>query len=78
MADAAILVALRQALGPHPTLRADANRRWALQEAVAFALAAATAGLEVTIAGSVCCLLLHVGHCNAATTARKHAVFNLS
>lgn len=52
-----MLLALRQALGPHLTLRADANKRWALQEAIAFGLAAAAAGLEVTIACWLCWLL---------------------
>ena len=47
-ADAAVIVGLRQALGPAVTLRADANRKWSLQQAVAFGTAAASAHLQVS------------------------------
>lgn len=48
LADAGVLVGLRQALGPAVTLRADANRKWSLQQAVAFGKAAASAHLQVS------------------------------
>ncbi|GIL50277.1 hypothetical protein Vafri_6487 [Volvox africanus] len=47
--DAAVLAAIRAAVGPHVVLRADANRGWTeLQTAVAFgrAVAAAAVGLQ--------------------------------
>ncbi|GIL93104.1 hypothetical protein Vretifemale_20563 [Volvox reticuliferus] len=47
--DAAVLAAIRGAVGPHIVLRADANRGWTeLQKAVAFgrAVAAAAVGLQ--------------------------------
>ena len=34
LADAAAVLAIRQAVGPEVVLRADANRRWALEQAV--------------------------------------------
>ena len=45
--DAAAAVAIRDAVGPSVALRADANRCWTLQQASAFAQAAAIASLEV-------------------------------
>ena len=41
------MLAIRQAVGPDIGLRADANRRWTLQQAVEFAEAASSADLEV-------------------------------
>lgn len=34
LADAAAVLAIRQAVGPEVVLRADANRRWTLEQAV--------------------------------------------
>lgn len=48
LADAAVLLAIRHAVGPAVVLRADANRRWTLHEAVAFGQAVAAAGLQVS------------------------------
>ena len=48
LADAGVVVGLRRALGPAVTLRADANRKWSLQQAVAFGTAAASAHLQVS------------------------------
>lgn len=45
--DAAAILAVRKAVGPQLLLRADANRRWTLQQAVSFAEAAAAAKLQV-------------------------------
>lgn len=45
--DAAAVLAIRDAVGPHVALRADANRRWSLQQALAFGRAARPAGLQV-------------------------------
>lgn len=45
-ADAAAVLAVREAVGPAVRLRADANRRWGLAEAVQFAQEAAGAGLD--------------------------------
>ncbi|KAK9837268.1 hypothetical protein WJX81_002656 [Elliptochloris bilobata] len=44
--DAAAVAAVRAAVGPSIRLRADANRRWSLQEAIAFGRAAAASDLE--------------------------------
>lgn len=44
--DAAALLAIRAAVGPGVRLRADANRAWSLDQAAAFARAAAGAALE--------------------------------
>jgi isochorismate synthase/2-succinyl-5-enolpyruvyl-6-hydroxy-3-cyclohexene-1-carboxylate synthase/2-succinyl-6-hydroxy-2,4-cyclohexadiene-1-carboxylate synthase/O-succinylbenzoate synthase len=44
--DAAAVLAIRAAVGPSVALRADANRRWGLEAAAAFAAAAAPAGLQ--------------------------------
>ncbi|DBA90081.1 TPA: hypothetical protein ACH3X1_003400 [Trebouxia sp. C0004] len=44
--DAAVLVAVRQAVGPGVVLRADANRKWSLNQAVAFGHAVKAAGLQ--------------------------------
>jgi isochorismate synthase/2-succinyl-5-enolpyruvyl-6-hydroxy-3-cyclohexene-1-carboxylate synthase/2-succinyl-6-hydroxy-2,4-cyclohexadiene-1-carboxylate synthase/O-succinylbenzoate synthase len=46
LADAAAVLAVRQAVGPAVVLRADANQRWSLQEAVQFGAAAAPARLQ--------------------------------
>lgn len=46
-ADAALVVAVRHAVGPAVILRADANRRWNLQEAITFGQAATAADLQV-------------------------------
>ena len=35
--DAAVLVAIREAVGPRIHLRADANQRWTFDQAVEFA-----------------------------------------
>ena len=51
LADAAVAVAVRQAVGPPIALRADANRCWTLQQAAAFADGAAAASLEVCCYG---------------------------
>ena len=45
--DAAVLVAVRAAVGPAVQLRADANRAWPLPAAQAFAEAAQPAALQV-------------------------------
>lgn len=45
--DAAVLAAVREAVGPAVRLRADANRKWSLEAALAFARAAANVDLEV-------------------------------
>lgn len=37
---------IREAVGDSVVLRADANQRWSLEEAVAFGMAAVPAGLE--------------------------------
>jgi isochorismate synthase/2-succinyl-5-enolpyruvyl-6-hydroxy-3-cyclohexene-1-carboxylate synthase/2-succinyl-6-hydroxy-2,4-cyclohexadiene-1-carboxylate synthase/O-succinylbenzoate synthase len=44
--DAAAVLAIRQAVGPAITLRADANRRWTLEQAVVFGKAVVDAGLQ--------------------------------
>jgi isochorismate synthase/2-succinyl-5-enolpyruvyl-6-hydroxy-3-cyclohexene-1-carboxylate synthase/2-succinyl-6-hydroxy-2,4-cyclohexadiene-1-carboxylate synthase/O-succinylbenzoate synthase len=44
--DAARLRAIRDAVGPHVSLRADANRRWSLNDALSFGLQAADVRLE--------------------------------
>ena len=44
--DAACLVAIRAAVGPGVTLRADANRAWGRSAAAAFGAAVAPAGLH--------------------------------
>ena len=48
LCDAAVLVAVRQAVGPVVALRADANRKWSLNQAVAFGHAVKAAGLQVS------------------------------
>ncbi len=45
--DAAVVAAVRAAVGPGVRLRVDANRRWTLQQAIAFGRAAEASGLEV-------------------------------
>ena len=40
------MVAVRASVGPAVALRADANRRWTLEQAVQFGQAAAGAGLQ--------------------------------
>ena len=45
--DAEMLVAIRRAVGPGVALRADANRKWSLNQAVAFGHAVAEANLQV-------------------------------
>ena len=45
-ADAARLLAVRRAVGPDVRLRADANRRWSLNDALTFGLQVADANLE--------------------------------
>lgn len=44
--DAEVLLAIRAAVGPGVALRADANRGWSLEQALAFGRRAAAAGLE--------------------------------
>ena len=44
--DAAVLVAIREAVGPRIHLRADANQRWTLNQAVEFANAVRGCGLQ--------------------------------
>eukprot|EP00887_Chlorella_sp_A99_P005642 scaffold1.g5642.t1 len=44
--DAAAVLAVRRTVGPAVALRADANRRWALEQALEFGRAAAAAALE--------------------------------
>eukprot|EP00884_Botryococcus_braunii_P003874 jgi/Botrbrau1/13488/Bobra.0082s0084.1 len=44
--DALIVAAVREAIGPSVSLRADANRKWELQQALSFGLAVAPLGLE--------------------------------
>ena len=51
--DAAAVAAVRAAVGPSARLRADANRRWTLQQAIAFGRAAEASGLEARPAGAV-------------------------
>ena len=46
--DAAVVVAIREAVGPGVTLRADANRLWSLEKAVAFGIDAQAANLQVS------------------------------
>ena len=45
--DAAAVLAIRQRVGAHVAVRADANQRWSLEQAVAFCQAVAPCGLEV-------------------------------
>ena len=47
--DVAVLAALRQAVGPHVTLRADANQGWTPQQAVAIISAWEDAGVGVEL-----------------------------
>lgn len=49
LADAAAAVAVSAAVGPAVALRADANRCWSLEQAVAFCQAAVPAQLEVGV-----------------------------
>ncbi|GAB4817906.1 hypothetical protein N2152v2_004952 [Parachlorella kessleri] len=44
--DAAVVLAVRHAVGPGVVLRADANRAWSLEQAAEFGRAAAAAGLQ--------------------------------
>ncbi|KAK9806829.1 hypothetical protein WJX72_004058 [[Myrmecia] bisecta] len=44
--DAAVLIAIRKAVGPAVALRADANRKWTLQQATDFGLAAREVRLQ--------------------------------
>lgn len=44
--DAAAVLAIRQTVGPGVALRADANRRWSLEQAVQFGKQAAAANLQ--------------------------------
>ena len=54
--DAAMVVAVRHAVGPGIALRADANRKWSLNQAVAFGHAVAEADLQVLTAYAACTL----------------------
>ena len=45
--DAALVLAVRQKVGATVVLRADANRKWSLNQAVAFGHAVAAANLQV-------------------------------
>lgn len=47
--DAEAVLRVRDAVGPAVALRADANRRWTLEEALQFGHAVKGAGLEVTL-----------------------------
>jgi hypothetical protein len=44
--DAAVVAAVRRAVGPAVALRADANRRWTLHQAIAFGRAVAEHDLQ--------------------------------
>ena len=46
MDDAAAVLAIRELVGPHVQLRADANRAWTLEQAVVFGTAVQFAGLQ--------------------------------
>ena len=47
--DAAAVLAIREAVGPGVALRADANRRWSMQQALSFGSAVRSAGLQVCV-----------------------------
>lgn len=47
--DARIVAAVREAVGPSIKLRADANRKWDLEQAISFGEAAAHLSLEVCL-----------------------------
>ncbi len=53
LVDARVVTAIRAEVGPHVALRADANRKWDVEQAVAFGQACRDAHLEV----GTCCVL---------------------
>ena len=59
--DAAVLVAVRQVVGPGVALRADANRKWSLNQAVAFGHVVKAAGLQVSHIHTFGDKLQHIG-----------------
>lgn len=61
--DAAAVLAIRQAVGPGVALRADANRRWSLEQAVQ------VGGKRVGAAAGVYCFILHA--CLAAAPCTR-------
>ena len=64
--DAALVQAVRQQVGGTVVLRADANRKWSLNQAVAFGHAVAAANLQV------CMLSLNQSNtCKAAESATQ-------
>lgn len=80
-ADAAAVLAVRKAVGSRVGLRADANRRWSLEEALQFAREARGAGLdfiEVSLPSvlpcAACCTLQldfqGCGRCRAVYASR--------
>ncbi len=52
--DAAALLAIRRAVGADVALRADANQKWSLPQALAFGRAAQAAGLQVRTCHAYC------------------------
>ena len=62
-ADAARLLAVRRAVGPDVRLRADANRRWSLNDALTFGLQVADANLEYVEEPVACLEDLAAFHC---------------
>ncbi len=54
--DAAVVAAVRRAVGPAVALRADANRRWTLHQAIAFGRAVAEHDLQACPRPPGCCM----------------------
>lgn len=71
LADAAAVAAVRAAVGPGIELRADANRRWALPEAIAFGRAAAASHLQVCLLARGMQVVLTLPQCTAYGRCNK-------
>ena len=71
LADAAAVAAVRTAVGPSIVLRADANRRWALPEAIAFGRAAAASQLQVCLLAGGMQVILRLPQCAAYGRCNK-------
>ena len=56
--DAAAVLHIREAVGMSVELRADANQKWCLSEALQFGHAVKAAGLEVVLTRHTCCFCL--------------------
>lgn len=69
LADAAAVLAIRQAVGPEVVLRADANRRWTLEQAVQVGAWTVWESLPAALAG-----LQKRSHC----ISYSHCVFTMS